>query len=1829
MLNTDSLCVDWNLVNFCNYQCADCSDTDIRDCVMIPERIMDMAWKILSLPRAAYFFNFYGGETLLHPYFKELISYIYSSGRKISIRFNTNCSQEIAEYIKVFRMAQPDTMSIIFSARPENIHLEKLLHLIAAACENNVRANVRLFYDSERQAINDNIFSCLCKLQAMFKFAVEVDGAMLVSASSKLSVQDDASAWGAAIMKSFPSFDIFPPIVAGKQENDIEVRDSHSQAACGLYTFSCLNYLSIEPNGEFYGLRNKEGKLYPPLWRYSRDDFEQLLHISRFQGETRQTPNFKNRSDAAEWLSRFKKRVASYYFAGRPLPNPTNRALESGDEVVARIHFFDRDNAISQTHKRNKQTIFPLYENRHTVSEIYASLDNKGKSAYAYGWFVYISAQQSTAGNLIRIVLNDGLQACADRTKSILISDLAELEKNIAKIRQFQLRIKANGADLGTLLLRIPQLILRGLPDYRLGYSLDSHTGLKFYAEPPLAMNNALSSFSNLDNDSASPKVSVIVPTFNSADVINRCLNSILIQEFGEFEIIVVDDCSTDSTYQIVLERARQSPIKIRPMRLAKNSGPGVARAMGLDLALGKYVCFVDSDDLMAGDFLKKAVSAMADEEVDIVAMDMISEFKSKRQKWDVAPGTWPGGVDALRQYLLKAAGCYGVVGKLYRKAMLRDKMVKFWHTAVHEDMFFCIQAFYNARKLVVLSESGYLRIQHPGSLSSKNHGSRHFYSLVDYAYYITEYCKDRCISLTEKMYSYAVTRAYTWDRERILNTVLSYYQKNRLKELLTPEYLEKIVKTRKLLTLFLTDCARLYSYRRRMLSTCVVIDAPLPYTSVSNDVTVLCYKTQDYPSFAKTRLTLLLIISNDSFLTESLDAIRREAVLGVEMLIVTSPMSPEAEWHLRRFADGVGYAKILSLPNYAGWNQMLKIGIENASGDYVSVFDNGDVIMPGFVNSALELSAGNHVDMVVFSTQELAENGVIRVRYDVLDQCINGGMCRKTYWSGGMPPGLLGKVIKKERLLNITDMISRDLVTEDLLLLPQLVEYLRVVVMKGDLGASKRLTKRKIFAGLDAVKREIKALIAQLASAMAYAEAADWPAQPLQEQRILRIIGAELLAMWGFWQNNGGSDDVLEASPNSDLCYLVSWCLQEFSKSWVKGAVPEGLLSFCVQRRKSIPRFEFTGYPDMTFIITTRNDASVIGDCVYTILSQYLINLEIIIIDDNSDDGTWAHLNEIARSDKRLRLWRNGQRLGRVACLRIALKKALGRHIVFLDANEQVCKDFSLSALTKLKMCTELELLLPEIKEKDSVFDTNSYLYPDAALKLILMNFASNNNGNIYASSTGVLNYVVLKKELLLANGIDFNGIFAEVFLLLQCAKNAKRIGLLSCGEARKCRVSTAGKMESSLFAPHNLTYDFVRLFDIVREIVSRYGMKDNNPLKLIRAEFMRYVANLGDIRYLTISNLDTEALRGNYAFMKAFLNDYACVYVQERKLSFDLPFTPVSETLLPDAASRLIPLYKNDVNDEKPLFSIIITGGATAKFLDTQLINLAEQRYANFEVIVAQDGQEFPTIATAVQKHAHKFAHISLFMTNMLTTEGRLKNLALMHARGDFVLIVDRLSEFDQSYLFNAADIINSSCERPQIIIYSSIGIEKNADSVYRLAGGSYSGSSLCPDIMTKLTENIFLGDKLFSINLLRDNDIRFSDHINRNWSFIIPAFMYSKICIVSDIIAVIRKSSLECDWPAPEAKIVCSMFNDALKILDVINCVPDKILRRKLSYLFVDLLTSDGSGFERNTMGYISKCHIDEFPLSNDEIDAIASNKVLMQRFLYLYAMRLRKA
>lgn len=188
-------------------------------------------------------------------------------------------------------------------------------------------------------------------------------------------------------------------------------------------------------------------------------------------------------------------------------------------------------------------------------------------------------------------------------------------------------------------------------------------------------------------NSENKPLVSVIIPVFNTALQLKRCLDSVLTQSLADFEVICINDGSTDNSLEVLQKYAQKDP-RIRIFS-QENKKQGAARNLGVQKAKGKYIFFLDSDDFLPTYALKTLVEIAQETGVPVV----ISEDYFVSSKKEVIPQTvnvqWWVKHNPLPNFLKKRKARSAVWNKLYRADVL--KKYQFIEGIYWEDLPFIV----------------------------------------------------------------------------------------------------------------------------------------------------------------------------------------------------------------------------------------------------------------------------------------------------------------------------------------------------------------------------------------------------------------------------------------------------------------------------------------------------------------------------------------------------------------------------------------------------------------------------------------------------------------------------------------------------------------------------------------------------------------------------------------------------------------------------------------------------------------------------------------------------------------------------------------------------------------------------------------------------------------------------------------------------------------------------------------------------------------------------------------------------------------------------------
>ena len=255
--------------------------------------------------------------------------------------------------------------------------------------------------------------------------------------------------------------------------------------------------------------------------------------------------------------------------------------------------------------------------------------------------------------------------------------------------------------------------------------------------------------------------ISVIIPIYNSSKYLRSCLDSILSQNFSSYEIICVDDGSTDSSADILAEYEQKS-CKVFVIS-QENKGRACARNTGLRRARGEYICFVDSDDELKPNALR-TLHAYIEKGVDAVVSSIEVSYTTHEEKRAQDSSYYRIERDCTFQVSPHMLTTFhsSVCASLFRKEIILDNKIFFPESLNFEDFFFHWTYFLYCHKITFLKEPTYKYIRREGSIMSQTfNGSS---AALDH------------LLIVEKIIQFYVSRDFYQNNEKILLHLLSKY---------------------------------------------------------------------------------------------------------------------------------------------------------------------------------------------------------------------------------------------------------------------------------------------------------------------------------------------------------------------------------------------------------------------------------------------------------------------------------------------------------------------------------------------------------------------------------------------------------------------------------------------------------------------------------------------------------------------------------------------------------------------------------------------------------------------------------------------------------------------------------------------------------------------------------------------------------------------------------------------------------------------------------------------------------------------------------------------
>lgn len=202
------------------------------------------------------------------------------------------------------------------------------------------------------------------------------------------------------------------------------------------------------------------------------------------------------------------------------------------------------------------------------------------------------------------------------------------------------------------------------------------------------------------------PKVSIIVPVYNTEKVLKRCLDSILNQSYKDFELIVINDGSKDKSIEIINEyKEKDNRVKVIDN---KNNGVSETRNIGIKAAVGEYIQFIDADDYIEPYMIEETLIKLEDNEADSIITGLFLDIESntgiKSSKQTFRNQIEEGKKNIAIGVMERLNGTYinSPVNKIYKKSIIVDNNIYMDKTIdLGEDLLFNLEYFKHCKKVI------------------------------------------------------------------------------------------------------------------------------------------------------------------------------------------------------------------------------------------------------------------------------------------------------------------------------------------------------------------------------------------------------------------------------------------------------------------------------------------------------------------------------------------------------------------------------------------------------------------------------------------------------------------------------------------------------------------------------------------------------------------------------------------------------------------------------------------------------------------------------------------------------------------------------------------------------------------------------------------------------------------------------------------------------------------------------------------------------------------------------------------------------------------------
>ncbi len=500
------------------------------------------------------------------------------------------------------------------------------------------------------------------------------------------------------------------------------------------------------------------------------------------------------------------------------------------------------------------------------------------------------------------------------------------------------------------------------------------------------------------------PAVSVIVPVYMVEEFLGECLDSAVKQTLKNIEIICVDDGSPDKSADIVREYAKKySTVKLVSK---ENGGLSSARNAALDVAVGEYVYFLDSDDYIDKNALEELYTKASDEDLDIVYFNCVPFFESQKVKelnqnyidYYDRKGDYSVTCDGQTMFSKMRTNkefMGSVCLQLYRRSLIEENHLRFYEGIIHEDNLFSFQCMILARKVGYINSAFYHRRVRGESIMTSNQSMKNVQGyIVSYAEmlafmrgrevskeafpYVSEYLFNSIFGNARRIFfnldipgDQAVLTSGDFCAAHFLDFI-----KQSTETSLERSYIKaENTNLRRRLREVEEDYRNSTSYR---LGSAITWLPRMASTAIRTVRTYgLSYALRHFRSRFSKRfggseplVSIIMPVYNvQEFIEQGLDTLLNQTLKRIEIICVDDGSTDRSLEILNEYAAKDKRVRVFTQQNkYAGAARNL--GLANATGEYVIFLDSDDFFARHLAEAAYDAAKAADADVVLFGAK-------------------------------------------------------------------------------------------------------------------------------------------------------------------------------------------------------------------------------------------------------------------------------------------------------------------------------------------------------------------------------------------------------------------------------------------------------------------------------------------------------------------------------------------------------------------------------------------------------------------------------------------------------------------------------------------------------------------------------------------------------------------------------------------------------------------------------------------------------------------------------------------